>query len=121
MLGAAVTRTRRALLVLAGATALGAIAAYEAVRYHRYYGVRPYPWWNYFLVSFGYWYLWAALVPPILWFAHRFPLDRARWRRSLPLHLVAMVVVTVVQIVLWHLLILLVTWMMGMPQRFWQT
>ncbi|AHG89632.1 histidine kinase internal region [Gemmatirosa kalamazoonensis] len=35
------------------------------------------------------WYLWAALAPLIVALGRRFPLDGARWRRSLPVHVVA--------------------------------
>jgi signal transduction histidine kinase len=35
------------------------------------------------------WWLWVLLFPAILWLARRFPVERRRWRRSLPVHLVA--------------------------------
>jgi hypothetical protein len=34
-------------------------------------------------------WLWAAFTPAILALSHRFPLDRARWPRTLPVHLAA--------------------------------
>jgi two-component system LytT family sensor kinase len=36
-------------------------------------------------------WVWAAFTPPMLWLAARFPLDRASWRRSAPVHLLAAV------------------------------
>ncbi|MBC8036664.1 MAG: hypothetical protein H7X89_05555 [Rhizobiales bacterium] len=33
------------------------------------------------------WYAWAALSPLMLWLARRFRLERANWRRALPIHL----------------------------------
>lgn len=33
------------------------------------------------------WFLWVLLLPLVLWTAHRFPLERGAWRRSVPVHL----------------------------------
>jgi signal transduction histidine kinase len=41
------------------------------------------------------WYLWALIAPGIFWLDRRFPLARATWRRSLPVHLVAWMIVVV--------------------------
>ncbi|HEX2167807.1 MAG TPA: histidine kinase [Longimicrobiales bacterium] len=35
------------------------------------------------------WYVLLALLPLIVWLSKRFPLDPARWKRALPLHLIA--------------------------------
>ena len=37
------------------------------------------------------WYVWAVLMYPLLRLARAFPLDRRRWLRSLPVHMVACV------------------------------
>jgi LytS/YehU family sensor histidine kinase len=42
------------------------------------------------------WWLWALLAPGIFWLDSRFPLDRQRWRRSVPMHLLAWVGVLLV-------------------------
>ena len=51
-----------------------------------------------FLLLFGinapYWYAWALLVPFVLWLARRFPIARGTWRRSLLVHVPALLVVT---------------------------
>ena len=39
------------------------------------------------LLNLNYWYSWALLTPAILWLARRFPLERATWMRSVPVHL----------------------------------
>src|SRR2546426_5556401 len=39
--------------------------------------------------AFGDWYEWALLSPVIFWLCRRFQFDRQSWRRRLPLHLVA--------------------------------
>ncbi|HWA59336.1 MAG TPA: sensor histidine kinase [Gemmatimonadales bacterium] len=50
------------------------------------------------------WWLWAALAPVIFRLDRRYPLSRERWRRSLPVHLIAYVVVMLVHEVLYVLL-----------------
>ena len=42
--------------------------------------------------------LWLALVWPIAWFSRRFPIHWDNWRRQLPLHLLASVVVSLVHV-----------------------
>ncbi len=43
-------------------------------------------------------YIWLALTPLVLWLARRFPLERRRWRRSLPAHLLACVLISLLQL-----------------------
>ena len=52
------------------------------------------------ILNMGYWYAWALLVPIVVWLARRFPLDRGRWARSLPVHLGAVVLVTFAHVLL---------------------
>jgi two-component system LytT family sensor kinase len=42
-------------------------------------------------------YVWFALTPIILWLNRRFPLERGRWMRSLPLHLLFSVLIALAQ------------------------
>ncbi|MDQ3798971.1 MAG: histidine kinase [Acidobacteriota bacterium] len=42
-------------------------------------------------------YVWFALSPLILWLAQKFPLEAGRWRKSVPIHLVASVAVALFQ------------------------
>lgn len=46
------------------------------------------------------WLLWVPLLPMVLWAAHRFPLERQAWRRSVPAHLLMGLVVAVLYAVL---------------------
>ncbi len=46
------------------------------------------------LLNLIYWYSWALLTPAILWLVRRFPLERAAWLRSVPVHLVGVFVCT---------------------------
>jgi two-component system, LytTR family, sensor kinase len=49
-------------------------------------------------INIGYWYVWALLAPVIIGITRRFPLERGKWVRSLPVHLIAVFVVTAVHI-----------------------
>lgn len=40
-------------------------------------------------------YLWAALTPPVLWLAKRFPFERKRWLRPLLVHTIAGALISV--------------------------
>ena len=42
--------------------------------------------------------LWLGLTPLVLWLARRFPLERRNWHRNLPAHLVACVLVSLLQL-----------------------
>lgn len=42
-------------------------------------------------------YVWFALTPIVLWFDNRFRLERGRWARSLPAHLLFSIVIAFVQ------------------------
>ena len=64
-------------------------------------------------INLGYWYAWAILAPVIAGVTRRFPLERGVLLRSLPVHLVAVFVVTVVHIGLFE-------WLrMHISQFFW--
>ena len=57
------------------------------------------PTWTHVLaVNFTYYYLWALTSPLVIWLGRRFPISR--WRTSLPVHVLASVVLTAVQIVI---------------------
>src|SRR4028118_1101713 len=45
-------------------------------------------------------YVWFALSPLILFLAQKFPLEPRRWKRSLPVHLVASIVIALFQLVI---------------------
>lgn len=52
-----------------------------------------------FLYYFGWsFYLWGVLTPLALWLAWRHPIGAATWKRAVPLHLVASLVLTTVQL-----------------------
>src|SRR6267143_4713089 len=49
-----------------------------------------YLWWS--------WYMWAVLTPLVLWFSRRYPINGRGWKRAIPLHIAASVLLTVVQL-----------------------
>ena len=52
------------------------------------------------LINLPFYYLWALVTPAILSLARRFPIERARWRKPLAIHLVASTVLSAVQLFL---------------------
>ena len=50
------------------------------------------------LINLPFYWLWALLTPAILALAHRFPLERARWKRSLAVHAGASIVLSAAQL-----------------------
>jgi two-component system, LytTR family, sensor kinase len=58
------------------------------------------PWWHYLISWLVGVYLWALLMPAILWFGRRFPIERRNWVRRVALHLLLGVVVSLVQLIL---------------------
>jgi two-component system, LytTR family, sensor kinase len=58
----------------------------------------PVTWDRAFLISAIEWYLWAALTPIVLFLARRLPLSRSSLLRSLPVHIVACLLLTAVKI-----------------------
>ena len=58
---------------------------------------KPMAWAYTIRAEFAYAYLWALLTPLIVSLARRFPVDQRGWYRTLPVHLVACVLLTAVQ------------------------
>ncbi|HYP26277.1 MAG TPA: histidine kinase [Blastocatellia bacterium] len=48
---------------------------------------RPMAWYDALLLELSYAYLWALLTPLMLWLSRRFRIERARWYRSLLIHI----------------------------------
>jgi signal transduction histidine kinase len=81
---------RQALVVVACFTAVGVLFGSQTVLYSSYAG-RPVGW----VRAIGYalitWYIWAALMPAVLWSARWMPVQRGRWVRAVAWHVVASV------------------------------
>ncbi len=54
---------------------------------------RPFSWQRILLVEMAFAYIWAALTPPVLWLARRFPIERGRLPRSLTVHVLASIII----------------------------
>jgi two-component sensor histidine kinase len=44
----------------------------------------------------GCWYGWVAFTPLILWLGKRYPVERSSWRRALPIHITACIVLSAI-------------------------
>jgi signal transduction histidine kinase len=58
----------------------------------------PVSWDRAILLSALDWYLWAALLPLVWWLGRRWPIQRGRLPRAIPVHLLASLAITVVKI-----------------------
>jgi two-component system, LytTR family, sensor kinase len=94
------SRITRPRVIFGIATLLGCFSAFQASQFVRFFSERDTPFWILASLNFGYWYTWALLAPIVLLLASRFPLDRERWMRSLPVHLVAVLALTFVHVVM---------------------
>jgi hypothetical protein len=93
-------RPRRWTVILAVATALGLFSSFQAYNVVRLFESKPQPFVLLLGLNFGYWYSWALLAPIVLWVARRFPFERGTWVRSVPVHLVAVLVLIFLHVVM---------------------
>jgi LytS/YehU family sensor histidine kinase len=89
---------KKFLLYFALWTLIGLFFGSQAIVYLLYIPTQP--WIPTMLRSLAEWYTWALLAPAILALSRRFPLTRDHRRRSIPVLIVAGLVITVVKIVL---------------------
>lgn len=82
------------------ATLLGFFSAFQAYYFVSTFTDRPSPFSLLLALNLNYWYCWAALVPAVLWLSRRYPIERARWTRSIPVHLAGVVLCTLTHAVL---------------------
>jgi MFS family permease len=73
------------------ATALAALSATLAYNITIAAGQPLQTWTRLILLNGVYWYVWALFAPVIGWLSIRFPLERRRWMRAIPVHLAAVV------------------------------
>ena len=71
------------------------------------------------LINLPFYWLWALLTPAILGLARRFPLERARWRRSLAVHAGASVVLSAAQLLVAGVLLFAVVQSGGTSSLSW--
>ena len=94
------SRVLRPSVIVGVATLLGFFSAFQAYQVVRFFSERDTSYWVLLGLNLGYWYAWAVLVPIVLFLARRFPLDRDRWLKSVPVHLLAVLVLTFAHIVM---------------------
>ena len=88
-------------LIFGTATLLGLFSTFQAFYYVSTFATGPskqatFP--HLLFLNFNYWYSWALLAPAVLWLARRFPLERATWRRSGPVHLAGVFAATLAHV-----------------------
>jgi two-component system, LytTR family, sensor kinase len=86
--------TVKAWHLLTSATLLGFFSTTMAYQAVALFADKHQPFLLLFGINAPYWYAWALLVPFVLWLARRFPIARGTWRRSLLVHVPALLVVT---------------------------
>jgi two-component system LytT family sensor kinase len=79
--------------IFAVATLLSFYSAFQAKGFVTLFNDKPQPFLVLLAMNAGYWFSWALVVPAILWIAERYPFDRSRWRRSVPIHLLVALIV----------------------------
>ena len=93
-------RARQLTVILAVATALALFSSFQVYQVVRLFDDRPQPFLLLLGLNSGYWYAWALLAPIVLCVARRFPFARGTWIRSLPVHLLAILVVTFLHVLI---------------------
>jgi two-component system, LytTR family, sensor kinase len=87
-------------LIVGVATLLGAFSTFQAYNFVRLFSEHKQPLFSLAVMNFSFWYGWALLAPIVLWVARRFPLERGIWKRSVPVHLIAVFVLIFVHVML---------------------
>jgi two-component system, LytTR family, sensor kinase len=90
-------RWLRWFLIFLGWTAIGLFFASQSYITYKYAGGR---------VMLGLilklqmseWYAWGLIAPALVWMARRFPLERGRWPRNLPVHILASLLVAFLKV-----------------------
>lgn len=102
----------RLLLAVLGWTAVAVFFASQTYLSYKYSGGQVHLW-LVLKMNLIEWYLWGLLAPGIIWLARRFPLEREHGARSLALHSVAAVGVSLLK---WALNNLLRRYLLGFPK-----
>jgi signal transduction histidine kinase len=92
------SRITRPRAIFGIATLLGFFSAFQAYQFVRFFSEKETSFGVLLVLNLGYWYAWALPAPVVLFLARRFPFDRERLRTSLPVHLVAVLVLTFVHV-----------------------
>ena len=92
--------TASARLIVGVATLLGAFSTFQAYNFVRLFSEHKQPLFSLAVMNFSFWYGWALLAPIVLWVARRFPLERGIWKRSVPVHLIAVFLLIFVHVML---------------------
>jgi two-component system, LytTR family, sensor kinase len=75
-------------------------------------------WWYAINYSLFDWYVFAVLSTPVIWLSRRFPIDRARWKFNVALHLGASALFSFVFVALRAWVAQVQGWVSGQPAQF---
>ena len=92
--------TASARLIIGVATLLGAFSTLQAYQFVQLFSEKPQSLTTLAVLNFSFWYGWAALTPIVLWIARRFPLERETWKRSAPVHMIAVLILILLHVAL---------------------
>jgi two-component system, LytTR family, sensor kinase len=92
--------TASARLIIGVATLLGAFSTLQAYQFVQLFFEKPQSLTTLAVLNFSFWYGWAALTPIVLWIARRFPLERETWKRSAPVHMIAVLILILLHVAL---------------------
>lgn len=73
----------------------------------------PVNFWDALAKSLHFLFPWAAFTPFIVWFARRFKIDRSKWFRSLPIHLLISAFFSFFHSIIYHLVYMINCWVEG--------
>lgn len=90
----------RPRVIFSVATALGFFSGFQAYYFVSTFDEHPASFPQLLALNLSYWYAWAVLTPGVLWLSERFPLGQRTWPRSVPVHLVGIIVATTLHVVL---------------------
>lgn len=81
-------------LIWGVATLLGFFSAFQAYYFVSTFTDLPSSFTVLLALNLNYWYGWAVLVPAVLWLSRQYPIERALWKRAIPVHLAGVVLCT---------------------------
>ncbi len=109
---------KKFLAYFLGATLLALYFFTEGLMQARF-GHDPTPWWELLLLWLIGMYIFACLLPGVLWLGRRFPIERRNWGRRIALHLVFSFVFTIVDLALCSIAFPLLGIAQAMMKTFW--
>jgi two-component system LytT family sensor kinase len=106
-------------VIFSVATALGFFSAFAVFYFISTFTDQPAAFGLLLTLNLGYWYTWAALTPGILWLTRRFPLDRAKWKIAVPIHIAGVILAVSLHVIVVVALRIVTYWAIGESLDTW--